>query len=73
MQIYISYINLYLYKRNSMRNIIISKLLNVEIFKIIIKNDEKYTYSHLQIITIKKIIFVFNKLLLHPKLIHYTF
>lgn len=29
-----------------MRNIIISKL-NVEIFKIIIKNDEKYTYSHL--------------------------
>lgn len=55
-----------------MRNIIISKL-NVEIFKIIIKNDEKYTYSHLQIITIKKIIFVFNKLLLHPKLIHYTF
>lgn len=56
-----------------MRNIIISKLLNVEIFKIIIKNDEKYTYSHLQIITIKKIIFVFNKLLLHPKLIHYIF
>lgn len=68
MQIYIS-------KRNFIRNIIISKLLNIVRFlKLLlkmIKNTLIFIYKYL--ITIKKIIFVSNKLLLYPKLIHYTF
>lgn len=68
MQIYIS-------KRNFIRNIIISKLLNIVRFlKLLlkmIKNTLIFIYKYL--ITIKKIIFVFNKLLLYPNLIHYTF